>query len=152
MPLLVLALTVRLPYSVHSGEGIAAKGAIRMTTDTERTYAHDYADTIAEEVLSLADGVLEGYEPEDRVDALMTWLNDLTLDVEVTRNLATGDVTAVEFARTLGGPTCYVRFDQYYGVVVRASWGSDRALVTLPYDAGRDLAELMLTLMDEGAA
>ena len=123
-----------------------------MTSTDTRTDAHRYAELIADELVGVAHGELEGYEPDDRVDALMTWLNDLALDVEVARNLATGDVTAVEVARTIGGPTCYVRFCQYDGVVVRASWGRDRAEVTLPYVDGRDLADLMLDLMAEVSA
>lgn len=120
-----------------------------MTSTDTRTDAHRYAELIADELVGVAHGELEGYEPEDRVDALMTWINDLGLDVEVARNLATGDVTAVEVARTIGGPTCYVRFDYYGDVTVRASWGHDRAEVTLPRVDGHDLADLMLDLMAE---
>jgi len=125
-------------------------------TRTVRLDVRDYADTIAAELLGLGASVWDGHVPfhqvvpEDRADALTTWLNDLAPElVEVTRNLGSGDVTAVEVARTRGGRTCYVLFDQYDGVVVRASWGSDRALVTLPYEAGRELADLMLNLIDE---
>ena len=121
------------------------------TTDT-RTDAHRYAETIADELVGVAAGRLEGYEPDDRVDALMTWMNDLGLDVEVTRNLTTGDLAAVDVLRTSGGPTCRVRFDAYDGVVVRVSWWGDRAEVTLPYVEGGDLADLMVDLMAEVAA
>jgi hypothetical protein len=122
-----------------------------MTSTDTRTDAHHYAETIADELVGVAHGELDGYEPDDRVDALMTWLNDLALDVDVTRNLATGDVTAVEVARTIGGPGCYVRFASD-GVTVRAYWGTDEARVTLPYVDGHDLAELMLDLMAEASS
>ena len=122
-----------------------------MTSTDTRTDAHHYAEVIADELVGVAHGELEGYEPDDRVDALMTWLNDLGLDVEVARNLATGDVTAVEVARTIGGPGCYVRFASD-GVTVRTYWGTDEARSTLPYVEGHDLADLMLDLMAEVSA
>jgi len=120
------------------------------TTDT-RTDAHRYAEGIADELVGVAAGRLDGYEPDDRVDALMYWVNDLGLDVEVTRSIYTSDVTAVEVARTVGGPGCYVRFASD-GVTVRVAWWGDRAEVTLPYVEGGDLADLMLDLMAEVAA
>jgi hypothetical protein len=115
------------------------------------THAHDYAATIADELVGLAHGELDGYEPEDRYDALMTWLNDLALDVDVTRNVTTGDVTAVEVARTIGGPSCYVTF-RYGEVTVAAYWGTDRAEVRVPSVEAHDLADLMLDLMSEVSA
>ena len=112
------------------------------------THAHHYADTIADELVDLAHGKLDGYQPDDRHDALMTWINDLALDVDVTRNLSTGEVTAVEVARTIGGPSCYVTF-RYGDVTVRAVWGTDEAVARVPSVEAHDLADLMLDLMAE---
>jgi len=120
-------------------------------TSMSSTDAYHYAVTIAHELLGVAHGELDGYEPEDRHEALMTWINDLALDVDVTRNVATGQVTAVEVARTIGGPGCYVTFASD-GVTVRTYWGADEARSTLPYVEGHDLADLMLDLMAEVTA
>lgn len=118
-----------------------------MTSTDTRTDAHRYAETIADELVGVAHGELDGREPEDRVDALMTWLNDLAMDVEVTRR-TDGEVTAVEVARTIGGPSCYVTF-RHGEVTVLARWGSDRAEVRLAPVEAHDLADLVLDLAAE---
>lgn len=120
------------------------------STDT-RTDADRYAEVIADELVELAAGRLDDYEPEDRVDAAITWANELALDVEVTRN-AHGEATAVDVARTIGGPTCWARFDYRDGITVRASWGQDRAEVELTTTDALDLAALMVDLLGEVAA
>lgn len=122
------------------------------TTDT-MTDAERYARTIADEVRGLEDGVLEGYEDElaeldpfDRIyQAATYWLDELALDVEVTRSAASGDVTAVTITRTLGGPWCAVTFDHYGEHTVRAAWGGDRAEVIL---AGREVATVADYVLD----
>jgi hypothetical protein len=94
-------------------------------TDAER-----YARLIADEVAALERGELDGYDPEDLDDGdvVGTWLNDRALDVEVARSLTTGDVTAVEVTRTIGGPGCWITFRAWSDEVeVVAAWGGDRA-------------------------
>ena len=94
------------------------------TTDAER-----YARLIADEVAALERGELDGYDPEDLDDGdvVGTWLNYHALDVEVARSLQTGDVTAVEVTRTIGGPGCWITFRYAGDAEVVAAWGGDRA-------------------------
>lgn len=99
------------------------------TTDTH-TYAERYARGIADEVEALDRGELDGYDPQDPHtdgDVVGTWLNWLALDVEVTRSMTTGDVTAVTVTRTIGGPGCWVTFRPAEDVEVLAMWSGDRA-------------------------
>jgi hypothetical protein len=117
-----------------------------MTTDTH-TEAHRYALTIRDELVDLAHGELDGCQPEGPADAVMTWINDLALDVNVTRNLTTGDVTAVEVARTIGGPSCYVTF-RHGEVTVATAWGVDRAEVHVTPVEAHTLADLILDLAE----
>jgi len=125
------------------------------STDTD---AHRYAETIADEVARLADGELDDYDlagldgPDRAVDAVMTWLGDLALDVEVTRNVTTGDVTAVTIARTLGGPACYVTLRAGTDAEVVAYWGRDEARVTIPAHRVELVTELVLDLYAEVCA
>lgn len=94
-------------------------------TDAER-----YARLIADEVAALERGELDGFDPEDTYhdgDVVGTWLNWCALDVEVARSLTTGDVTAVEVTRTIGGPGCWITFRPWGDVEVVAAWGGDRA-------------------------
>ena len=94
---------------------------------------------IADELAALERGELDGYDPDDLDgDPVGTWLNDLALDVEVARSLTTGDVTAVEVARTIGGPGCYVTFRVTGDVEVLAMWGGDRATRYVRADGVRD--------------
>jgi hypothetical protein len=107
------------------------------STDTGRTDALDYAETIAAEVIGLADGELDGYtfdgeDPDRAYEATMAWLDELALDVEVTRSVTTGDVTAVTVCRTIGGPNAWVTFDAYGDAEVRTAWGRDEARVPIP--------------------
>ena len=97
-----------------------------MTTMTD---ADRYAALIADEVAALERGELDGYDPEDLDDGdvVGTWLNYCALDVEVARSLTTGDVTAVEVARTIGGPGCWITFRNVGDAEVVAVWGGDRA-------------------------
>jgi hypothetical protein len=118
-----------------------------MTRTDTTTDAHRYAETIADEVRALARGELDDREVEDRGDALITWVNELALDVEVARNVTTGDVTAVEVTRTIGGPGAWVTF-RHGEVTVLAVWGHDRATVTLWDDETLRLADEMLDLAE----
>ena len=54
------------------------------------------------------------------------------LDVEVTRSVTTGDVTAVTVCRTIGGPNAWITFDLTGDAEVRATWGRDEARVPIP--------------------
>ena len=95
------------------------------TTDAER-----YARLIADEVAALERGELDGFDPDDTYhdgDVIGTWLDQCALDVEVARSLTTGDVTAVEVARTIGGPGCWITFRNVGDAEVVAVWGGDRA-------------------------
>lgn len=129
------------------------------TTDT-MTDAERYARLIADEVRGLEDGELEGHEDElaeldpfDRIyHAAACWINELALDVEVTRSTTTGDVTAVTITRTVGGPWCAVTFDRYYEHTVRASWGSDRAEVPLYGPEVAVVADVLLDYFTEVTA
>jgi hypothetical protein len=108
-----------------------------MCTPDTTTHAYQYAAAIAAEVQGLEDGELEGYEldgegPDRAYEAVTTWLSELALDVEVTRNVTTGDVTAVEVTRTVGGPGCYVTFRDRSNAEVVAYWGTDEATVCIP--------------------
>jgi NADPH-dependent curcumin reductase CurA len=114
-----------------------------MTSTDTTSDAYQYARTIADEVVGVAHGDLDGYQPDDYVDALMTWMTDLVLDVEVTRNVTTGDVTAVEVARTLGGPGAWVTFRDGE-VTVLAVWGRERATVSLWDAATLALVDVVL--------
>ena len=122
-------------------------------TTTDQTDAGRIARLILDEVLGLEDGVLDGYEaelaehdPADRpYEATVRWLNDLALDVEVTRSLASGDVTAVTITRTLGGPWCAVTFAHYAEHTVAAAWGRDRATVEI---WGREVATVADVVLD----
>jgi hypothetical protein len=124
-----------------------------MTTTDTLTDAERYARLIRNEVLGLEHGFLDGYadelaehDPADRpYEAAMRWLNDLALDVEVTRSLGTGDVTAVTITRTLGGPWCAVTFAHYAEHTVAAAWGRDRATVEV---YGREVATVADVILD----
>jgi hypothetical protein len=121
-----------------------------MTSTDTRTNAHRYAETIADEVIGLADGELDGHtfdgeEPDRAYEAVSTWLAELALDVEVTRNVTTGDVTAVEVTRTVGGPGCYVTFRDRSDAEVVAYWGTDEATVRIP---GRMIALVTDVVLD----
>jgi hypothetical protein len=104
------------------------------------TDADRYAALIADEVAALERGELDGYDPEDLDDGdvVWTWLNDRALDVEVARSLTTGDVTAVEVTRTIGGPGCWVTFRTTGDVEVLAMWGGDRATRYVRADGVRE--------------
>lgn len=122
-----------------------------MTTTDTLTDAERYARLIADEVLGLEDGILDGHDltehdPGDRpYEAAMLWVADLALDVEVTRSLASGDVTAVTITRTLGGPWCAVTFAHYAEHTVKAAWGRDRATVEI---WGREIATVADVILD----
>jgi hypothetical protein len=100
--------------------------------------AMEYAKTIAAEVENLEDGVLDGYDfgeaygLERAYEAASTWLSELALDVEVTRSHPSGELVAVEIARTLGGPGCWVKFYAFGDAEVRAVWGTDDETVRIP--------------------
>jgi hypothetical protein len=107
-----------------------------MTTMTD---ADRYAALIADEVAALERGELDGYDPDDLDgDPVGTWLNDRALDVEVARSLTTGDVTAVEVTRTIGGPGCWITFRYVGDVEVVAVWGGDRATRYVRADGVRE--------------
>ena len=119
--------------------------------EDQLTDAEHYARVIADEVRDLEGGILDGHDltdhdPADRpYEAAHLWLAELALDVEVTRSMTTGDVTAVTITRTLGGPWCAVTFDHYGEHTVRAAWGGDRAEVILP---GREVATVADVILD----
>lgn len=101
-----------------------------MSTTYVMTDADRYARLIADEVEALDRGELDGYDPEDPHtdgDVVGTWLHWSALDINVTRSMTTGDITAVEVTRTIGGPGCYVTFRPAGDVEVLAMWGGDRA-------------------------
>ena len=98
------------------------------------TDADRYAEVIAAELVEVAAGRLEGYALDDPADAVPTWCAELALDIEVTRSMTTGDVTAVEVARTLGGPGCWCTFRDGQDAEVVAVWGRDRAHRYVPAD------------------
>lgn len=131
-----------------------------MTTTDTLTDAELYARAIADEVRGLEDGVLEGYDDElaeldpfDRIyQAATYWLDELALDVEVTRSAASGDMTAVTITRTVGGPWCAVTFDLYAEHTVRASWGRDRAEVVLYGPEVAVVADYLFDLYGEVSA
>jgi hypothetical protein len=119
--------------------------------------AYRYASTIAHEVERLADGELDGYEldgegPDRAYEAVMTWMSDLALDVEVTRNVTTGDVTAVTIARTVGGPACYVTLRDRSDAEVVAYWGRDEATVRIPARIVGLVTDVVLDLYAEVCA
>ena len=124
-----------------------------MTTTDTMTDAERYALLIRDEVLDLEAGILDGYEdeladhdPADRpYEAAVRWINDLALDVEVTRSTSTGDVTAVRITRTLGGPACWITFSEYDEHTVTAVWGRDRATVEV---WGREVATVAAIVVD----
>jgi hypothetical protein len=115
------------------------------------TYAEQYARLIADEVLDLESGILDGYDltehdPADRpYEAAMLWLSELALDVEVTRSLNADAVTAVTITRTVGGPWCAVTFSHYSEHTVTAASGHDRATVKL---YGRQVAIVADVILD----
>ena len=107
--------------------------------DEHMTDAGRYARLIADEIAALDRGELDGYDPQDLDgDPVGTWLNDRALDVEVARSLTTGDVTAVEVTRTIGGPGCWLTFRVTGDVEVTAVWGGDRATYYVRADGVRD--------------
>ena len=69
-------------------------------------------------------------------------------DVEVTRSMSSGEVTAVTITRTLGGPWCAVTFDVYGEHTVRASYGRDRAEVIV---YGRQVATVADVILEHYA-
>jgi hypothetical protein len=109
-----------------------------MTSTDTTSDAYQYARTIADEVIGLESGELDGYdlsehEGLDRTyDAVTTWLAELALDVEVTRSVASGELTAVEVTRTVGGPGCWITFRPASDAEVRVVWGSDDVRVHVP--------------------
>ena len=123
-----------------------------MTTPDNEAYR--YARTIADEVERLADGELdrhtfdgEGLDPA--YAAITTWVEELALDVEVTRNVGTGDVTAVTIARTVGGPGCYVTLRDRSDAEVTAYWGTDEATVRIPGRVVALVTDVVLDLFAE---
>ena len=121
-----------------------------MTSTDTTSDAYQYARTIADEVIGLESGELDGYtfdgeEPDRAYEAVSTWLAELALDVEVTRNFTTGVVTAVEVTRTVGGPGCYVTFRDRSDAEVVAYWDPDRATVRIP---GRMVALVTDVVLD----
>ena len=122
-----------------------------MTTTDTLTDAERYARLIADEVAALERGELDGFEPEDIEygDVVGTWLSVHALDVDVTRSLATGDVTAVEVTRTIGGPGCWITFRPWGDVEVVAAWGGDRAT---RYVAAPTVADYLIDYAEAVAA
>ena len=116
------------------------------------TDAEAYARLIADEIAALERGELDGYDPEDPYtdgDVIGTWLNWSALDVEVARSLTTGDVTAVEVTRTIGGPGCWITFRPWGDVEVVAAWGGDRAT---RYVAAPSVADYLVDYAEAVAA
>ena len=114
-----------------------------MTTDADR-----YAEVIAAELVEVAAGRLDGYDLADPADAVPTWCAELALDIEVTRSMATGDVTAVEVTRTLGGPGCWCTFRDGQDAEVLAVWGRDRAYRWVPVDLVAPLTDYLVELAE----
>jgi hypothetical protein len=135
------------------------------------SHAHQYAETIAAELVAL-DDVLQG-PPDDEAaaatyraaldqlewshdtdpaDALMGYLNETCLDVSIRRDIRGSDYEAtIELLRTCGGPRCDIRRDTYDGaaLTVEVFYGSDQATrrIYLP-----TLAEALDQLADDMAA
>lgn len=91
------------------------------------TDAEQYAETIAEELVELESGRIDGEQYDGAPEAVAEYVGSLVLDVEVTRSGFTGDVVRVELARTVGGPSCWLVINGDDEVRVRTWWGSDRA-------------------------
>ena len=101
------------------------------------TDADRYAEAIAAELVEVAAGRLDGYDigPDDDAGyAAATWFAELVLDVEVSRSMTTGDVTAVKVTRTIGGPGCWCTFRVGQDAEVLVTWGRDRAYRWVPAD------------------
>ena len=114
--------------------------------------AHQYAETIAEEISELetvATGAPYGFDPDDATtddetgaeyrqaltnlemahdteNPLDLWLNETALDLAILRDIRGGEFGArLEILRTCGGPTCYITRDSNDGdrIEIRVSDG-----------------------------
>ena len=112
------------------------------------TDADRYAEAIAAELVEVAAGRLDGYDLADPFDAVHTWHVELILDVEVTRSMTTGNVTAVEVTRTIGGPGCWCTFRDGQDAEVLVTWGRDRAYRSVPADLVAPLTTYLLDLAE----
>jgi hypothetical protein len=134
-------------------------------------HAHQYAETIAAELVALNDvlqgppddeaaaatyraalDVLEWSHDTDPADALTSYLNETCLDVSFRRDIRGSDYEAtIELLRTCGGPRCDIRRDTHDGtaLTVEVLWWNDQATrrVYLP-----TLADALDQLADDMAA